>query len=538
MTKSKSSKQKQHAKKAALKTNGTTHKQTALLSTPVPESIDSLSDNAAAGADNVGQTAALDCIGDLTALSDTVLEKLLQALIDDFDIQEESLVDHKRDDDDDASAVAKANKITSQPAAPKAAIEDSNKDAKRSRASYEELTHENDHLRALLCEREKEVQLLQQMVQAQKGELYAARSQAAQLDSYLMHEIGQIAGRPTMPLDTLTVIRGLQYQYALREEYFMSIETVTKLETMLWQEKCAIAESAVSERDAKICRLSDAAASQQKCQDLLESRLLGVQNQAGAVKRRLERSLMLLLTLLNCNTERKMADERRIGELLDEIEDLTNIKTTMLDYARTAMMRSHKLEDLCRALQAQRKEYLQQLRKLAPSSELPESKPDEPATPSPTSITPPAAPLPTDHKPAPGSLPIVSSVTTIAAAPSKALNAEPTLESIVKTLKSQTLECLCESENCFSQVVDLEPLMSQIATAFPPASMNGKQHVVLGETPRVIRVPRRRNSSTTRRAASVSSVNGMSDGNYKPGNQPKFNSGFAGGTLEFTFSSP
>ncbi|KAJ2878490.1 hypothetical protein FB639_003370, partial [Coemansia asiatica] len=77
----------------------------------------------------------------------------------------------------------------------------------------------------------------------------------------------------------------------------------------------------------------------------LEDEMGALKEKGVAVKQRLEDCDMLLQMLIECNKDQREADCLQINGLINNVEDLSNVKTAMMDYARTAMIRSHKLED-------------------------------------------------------------------------------------------------------------------------------------------------------------------------------------------------
>ncbi|KAJ1864953.1 hypothetical protein H4R99_008193, partial [Coemansia sp. RSA 1722] len=263
----------------------------------------------------------------------------------------------------------------------------------------------------------------------------------------------------------------------------------------------------------------------------LQDELTGLKETGSAVKQQLEDCDMLLQTLVDCNRDQREADCLQINELINNVEDLSNVKIAMMDYARTAMIRSQKLEDLCRALQAQRKgtsaQNHQGQRKQQQSQ----------------------------HQ-----------TCNIKRFNNQMFSA---MESVfASAVATGDLACLSDlpdlsglpglpglSSDHFSldgAMGDLQPLMSQLATAFSTGKIP-QQRVMVGDSPRVIRTPRRRNSglrkpnSKSGKQNQPLSASGSSkdvlvapnaDADAAGSSTTKQSTGFVGvPSAEFTFSS-
>ncbi|KAJ1803762.1 hypothetical protein LPJ56_006880 [Coemansia sp. RSA 2599] len=250
---------------------------------------------------------------------------------------------------------------------------------------------------------------------------------------------------------------------------------------------------------------------------VLENELAELKEKGGAVKQRLEDCDMLLQTLVDYNKEQHEADCLQINGLISDVEDLSSVKTAMMDYARTAMMRSHKLEDLCRALQAQRKESVQSNSQRKHQQQLQQHM----------------------HKHG-----------------IKGLNSQlfATMESVFASsvAMDDTSGLTGDQMSLDDAMGDLQPLMSQMAMAFSTGNAP-KQQVMVGESPRIIRTPRRRSSNLKKpnlkpgKQSQLSPTNSLpnkdmsitlnADATKSPTIKPT--SGFVGApSAEFTFSTP
>ncbi|KAJ1830810.1 hypothetical protein LPJ73_008205, partial [Coemansia sp. RSA 2703] len=160
---------------------------------------------------------------------------------------------------------------------------------------------ENELLRAQLAQKEAEVVGLSRVVEAQKAELFVARSQVARLDAFIVHELGQILNYISFPAGVSRLIQGLQYQYALREEHFAIIEQTLALESQLWQEKCRLAEA--RELKAQVREAEEKEKENKRL--LLESEQKNAKTRRieAEVKLKLDECIQLLETLDQCNTD-------------------------------------------------------------------------------------------------------------------------------------------------------------------------------------------------------------------------------------------
>ncbi|KAJ2853552.1 hypothetical protein J3B02_003089, partial [Coemansia erecta] len=353
MARSKAAKQKQ-AKKAAAKLKASRNMEHAgsALDSPQKSSPFQQLDSSNASAAEARDLA--DCIGDdaeaetpiaaasndrcimseLLRLSGSMVKSIVHTLIDDYGLTELE-IEHTRYIRKDGKAVdgkmkSKPVSETNVPTSKNAAIQCHV--ANEAQKSHEELMQENKRLRSLLDERGAEAERLSLLVELQQRELQVARTRVAQLDAFMVHEIDQLTSCLPAPIDICRLVQGLQHQYALRESHFASVENSLALEIQMWQEKYAHSEKrqrAKKPFDDNIC---------QKNLIALEDEMGALKEKGVAVKQRLEDCDMLLQMLIECNKDQREADCLQINGLINNVEDLSNVKTAMMDYARTAMI--------------------------------------------------------------------------------------------------------------------------------------------------------------------------------------------------------
>ncbi|KAJ1847350.1 hypothetical protein LPJ57_008811, partial [Coemansia sp. RSA 486] len=264
MARSKSAKHKQ-AKKTAAKAKAAAKAERAdpltpdsaqkLVSQPMDGPIGPAADNGASmaavndNADAATPIAAVPsniCVmSELLRLSESLVKKIIHTLVEDYGLTELGIDSEQyfSKTGGTADGTAKANPApeTHSSVGVDGDIQDG--DSKESQRSYDEILQENDRLRSLLDERDIETEKLSRMVVLQQHELQVARSRVAQLDAFMVHEIGQISRRLPVTADANRLVQGLQHQYALRESHFASIETALALEIQMWQEKYICSES-------------------------------------------------------------------------------------------------------------------------------------------------------------------------------------------------------------------------------------------------------------------------------------------------------
>ncbi|KAJ1900956.1 hypothetical protein LPJ66_001122 [Kickxella alabastrina] len=526
MTRSKHSKNRQQAKKAAAKSKSS-------QKSPAVETVvlDTRTEQANPNACGVGDknrpvssgyvpraTNDDECIvSEIVSLSENVLHEIVQALKEDYGLADEASVDPTIGSD--AGVIGQDDELIDELAAEDRAqnVSPESSRGQQRQMSYNEMVRENARLQAMVIERDYNIMRLQYLVSAQQQEIHMAHSQIAQRDGYMANEVRHLVSRLPVPSDVHMLLQGLQRQYALREEHFASVEKVLKLEAHLWQERFIIAENRDLANTEAIHKLTESADA--RCAEVhrLKTEIALYKQQGMVAKQRLEHCALLLETLVGCNKDRQEMDTVRIKELMADVEDLSNIKTSMMDYARTAMMKSHKLEDLCRALQMQRNEYLQKQKHenltsaassaaatsivgvassaaaapLATAASSSDVSPSYDASSSASSAA--AASSTTAASAAPISVPILTTTpASIPASSSPVSVSVPSWNPLTPSGKTRAFDYHFESEG---PMVDLEPLMSQILAEHPLGN-SPHQCVVVGQSPRVIRMPRRLHSST------------------------------------------
>ncbi|KAJ1935098.1 hypothetical protein GGF37_006124, partial [Kickxella alabastrina] len=515
MTRSKHSKNRQQAKKAAAKSKSSQKSpsvETVVLDTRTEQANPnacSVSDKNRPVPSGYVPRATNDdeCIvSEIVSLSENVLHEIVQALKEDYGLADEASIDPTIGSD--AGVIGQDDELIDELAAKDRArnVSPESSRGQQRQMSYNEMVRENARLQAMVIERDYNIMRLQYLVSAQQQEIHMAHSQIAQRDAYMVNEIRHLASRLPVPSDVHMLLQGLQRQYALREEHFASVEKVLKLEAHLWQEKFIIAENRDLANAEAIHKLTESADT--RCAEVhrLKTEIALYKQQGMVAKQRLEHCVLLLETLVGCNKDRQEMDTVRIKELMADVEDLSNIKTSMMDYARTAMMKSHKLEDLCRALQMQRNEYLQkQKHENLTSTATAASSAAATSIVAVASSAVAAAPLATAASSSDVSPSYDASSSAYSAAAASSTTAAPISAPILTTTpasipassspvsvsvsgwnpltpsgKTRAFDYHFESEG---PVVDLEPLMSQILAEH---SLGNSPHqcVVVGQSPR------------------------------------------------------
>ncbi|KAI8321804.1 hypothetical protein GQ54DRAFT_311429 [Martensiomyces pterosporus] len=245
-------------------------------------------------------------------------------------------------------------------------------------ATLRDLKEENDELRTKLREKEAEHATLHRLVAERNSEIAIARGRVAQLDACLATKIKWAvnaeseddAGRKSpirqppeerercgpADADLRAALCGLYRQYMLREEHFASVERASSLETEFWRAKCALAEEHGSKQLGQVCKLQRETGMQRNCMRKLEERLSSHIDRDTAAESKLNQCKLLVKELRLATREAKDSECRRAAALAGKVAALSQERTGLLDQMRAAVVKNRKLEDLCRALQTRRKE--------------------------------------------------------------------------------------------------------------------------------------------------------------------------------------
>ncbi|KAJ1847262.1 hypothetical protein LPJ57_008835, partial [Coemansia sp. RSA 486] len=208
-------------------------------------SMATVNDNADAATPIAAVPSDICVMSELLRLSESLVKNIVHTLVEDYGLTELGIDSEQYFSKTGGTAdrTAKANPAPETHSSVGVDGDMQDGDSKESQRSYDEILQENDKLRSLLDERDIETEKLSRMVVLQQHELQAARSRVAQLDAFMVHEIGQISRRLPVTADANRLVQGLQHQYALRESHFASIETALALEIQMWQEKYICSEN-------------------------------------------------------------------------------------------------------------------------------------------------------------------------------------------------------------------------------------------------------------------------------------------------------
>ncbi|KAJ2784760.1 hypothetical protein GGI15_002158 [Coemansia interrupta] len=424
----------------------------------VPSTADATGDESSSEAHGCG-------MADILAMTDKLLERIAQSLTEDMGV-EGFEIDFKK-------IVAKrnadaANGINGSAAASNlpSVTENTSSTSKKDQEALWAMQAENERLRAQLAQREAEVDGLSRLIEAQKTELFVARSQVAQLDAFAVHEIRRIFNYISFPAGVSMLIQGLQRQYALREEHFAVVEQMLVMESQLWQEKCRLAEA----RELK-AQVREAEEKEKRTKRLLleseqnEHTKATTRQMEVEVKRKLGDCMLLFQTLVQCNIDVRETMNQLTKDLYVDVSALSGIRDAFKQMGQNKALQPVKM-------------MLEQSR-------------------------------------------LGDTISMITAAENCG--------------KHSLADCEVDSE---SAKHDLEPSMPKLLAAFPPDDMSRRHHVMVGESPRVIRMPRRRDSRAKDKASPPNNVSDKPISHKSPSKSETKPIVFPVPTGEFTFLSP
>ncbi|KAJ2461043.1 hypothetical protein GGF42_000446 [Coemansia sp. RSA 2424] len=224
-----------------------------------------------------------------------------------------------------------------------------------SRVACQRMEEENRRLREQLAERDAENRGLRQQVAAHRQEVEVARRRAAHFDASVARQAEADLGRPMTAPELRAAFRGLYRQYTLREDHFIAVERTASLESQLWQEKYARAETRerahLDNLESLRQRLEEVAA-QRPVHELNADPLRLLRGHEAKTRRRLKQCQTLVRAVAAEAPALRAEYVEKLQSFNQELWARTRERVDVDSKLRAAQSENQRLAEACRELQA------------------------------------------------------------------------------------------------------------------------------------------------------------------------------------------